>query len=124
MSDVTTDVDTVVDNYFAMWNEEDAAARAQHIARAWAVDGQYLDPLLEADGHGALSDMVATVHAHYPGQRFERMSGIDKHHDELRFAWRLFAPDGTTTVAGLDIGHLAPDGRLQRITGFFGELPE
>jgi hypothetical protein len=27
-------------------------------------------------------------------------------------------------VAGIDIGTLAPDGRLGRVTGFFGELPE
>jgi hypothetical protein len=26
-------------------------------------------------------------------------------------------------VGGLDVGALAPDGRLRRITGFFGEVP-
>jgi hypothetical protein len=26
-------------------------------------------------------------------------------------------------VAGIDVGELAPDGRLRSITGFFGELP-
>jgi len=26
-------------------------------------------------------------------------------------------------VAGVDVGALAADGRLQRITGFFGEVP-
>jgi hypothetical protein len=119
-----SDVETIVDTYLAMWNEEDAAKRAEHIERAWAPDGRYVDPLLEAEGHDALSDMVASVHAHYPGHRFRRRSGIDTHHDELRFAWDLTAPDGSTTVAGVDIATLAGDGRLQRLTGFFGELPE
>jgi hypothetical protein len=80
--------------------------------------------LLEAEGHAALSDMVAGVHAQYPGHRFRRVSGIDTHHDQLRFAWELAAPDGAVTVAGIDVGALVSDGRLQRITGFFGELPE
>jgi hypothetical protein len=124
MSDVETkDVATTIDTYLAMWNEQDAQRRTDHIERAWATDGRYVDPLLEAQGHQALHDMVANVHAHYPGHTFRRRSGVDAHHDELRFAWELVGPDGTTTVAGIDVGTLAPDGRLQRITGFFGDLP-
>jgi hypothetical protein len=118
-----SDVETIVDTYFSMWNEEDPARRLQHIERAWATDGRYVDPLLEAEGHDALSAMVENVHSHYPGHRFHRLSGIDSHHDQVRFAWDLAAPDGTTTVAGIDIATLAPDGRLASITGFFGELP-
>ena len=118
-----SDVETIVDTYFSMWNEEDTAARARHVERAWAADGRYVDPLLEAEGHDQLSEMVATVHAHYPGHRFRRLSGIDAHHDTVRFTWELAAPDGTTTVAGVDIGALAADGRLRSITGFFGDVP-
>jgi hypothetical protein len=119
-----SDVETIVDTYLAMWNEEDAQQRAGHIQRAWAADGRYVDPLLEAEGHDALSDMVASVHTLYPGHRFKRLSGVDAHHDQVRFAWELAAPDGTTTVAGIDVGALGPDGRLRSITGFFGELPD
>jgi SnoaL-like domain len=118
-----SDVITTVDTYLAMWNETDPARRAVHIAQAWTEDGSYLDPVLEAEGHTALSEMVAQVHERFPGNRFRRLSGIDQHHDQLRFAWQLAAPDGAVTVAGVDIGVLAPDGRLQSITGFFGELP-
>ena len=32
-------------------------------------------------------------------------------------------PDGAVVVAGIDVGALADDGRLERITGFFGEAP-
>ena len=119
MSDVTTTVDT----YFDMWNETDPAKRAELIEQAWASEGRYVDPVLEADGHDALSEMVAGVHAQFPGQRFERTSGIDVHHNLVRFAWQLAGPDGVT-VAGIDVGELATDGRLRRITGFFGELPQ
>jgi hypothetical protein len=119
MSEVTTTVDT----YLAMWNETDPARRAQHIERAWARDGRYLDPLIEAEGHVALSDMVAGVQARFPNHRFRRVSGVDTRHGELRFAWELAAADGSVVVAGIDVGALASDGRLRRITGFFGEMP-
>ena len=119
MSDITK----IVDAYLAMWNETDPARRAEHIDRAWARDGRYVDPKLEAEGSAALSDMVAAIQAGFPGHRFRRVSGIDNHHGELRFAWELVAPDGSIVVAGIDVGGLAPDGRLQRVTGFFGELP-
>jgi hypothetical protein len=118
MNNVTTTVDT----YFAMWNESDAKTRTQLIERAWASDGRYVDPLVKAEGYAAISDMVAGVHARFPGHRFRRVSDIDSHNDQLRFAWELAAPDGAVTVAGLDVGELAADGRLRRITGFFGEL--
>jgi len=119
MSDATTTVDT----YLAMWNETDPKHRAQLIERAWAGDGRYVDPMLEAEGHAAISEMVAGVQAKFPGHRFRRLSGIDTHHDQLRFAWDLVSPEGAVVVAGLDIGALASDGRLRRITGFFGEAP-
>ena len=119
MSDVTATVDT----YLAMWNETDAARRAEHIGRAWTKDGRYVDPMLEAEGHGALDEMVRGVQARFPGHRFTRVSAVDAHHGELRFGWQLAAPDGAVVVAGVDVGEVGPDGRLRRITGFFGELP-
>ena len=119
-----TDVTSTVDTYFDMWNETDPDKRAELIEQAWGADGRYVDPLLEADGHEGLSAMVESVHQHYPAHRFERTSGIDTHHDLVRFAWQLAAPDGAVTVAGIDVGELTADGRLRRITGFFGDLPE
>jgi hypothetical protein len=118
MSDITTTIDT----YFDMWNEPDPARRAALIEQAWTADGLYVDPLLEATGHAALSDMVAGVHTQFPGQRFRRTSAIDAHHDGARFAWELAGEDGTVTVAGLDVAELDGDGRLRRITGFFGDV--
>jgi hypothetical protein len=67
--------------------------------------------------------MVTGVQAKFPGHRFRRVSGVDVHHDELRFGWELRSPDGAVVVTGIDVGALGPDGRLRRITGFFGELP-
>lgn len=120
MSDVTT----IVDTYLAAWNETDGKARARLIEQAWARDGRYVDPLLAADGHAAIGEMVAAVHSKFPGHRFRRTSGVDAHNGHVRFGWELAAPDGAITVAGVDVGEIGADGRLARITGFFGPLPE
>src|SRR5882762_1300042 len=85
--------------------------------------GHYVDPMLEAEGHAGLSEMVTGVQARFPGHRFRRVSGIDTHHDQVRFAWELVAPDGAVVVGGIDIGALAADGRLRHIAGFFGAPP-
>lgn len=100
------------------------APAAQLIGRAWAPDGRYVDPVLEAEGHAALDQRVAGVQARFPGHRFRRVGGVDAHHGELRLAWELVAPDGQVVVSGLDAGALDGEGRLRRITGFFGEVPQ
>lgn len=117
------DLSKTVDTYLAMWNESNPTRRAQHIQQAWAVGARYVDPQMEAEGYAALGEMVTAVQARFPDHRFRRTSGIDAHHDQVRFAWELVAPDDSIVVAGVDVGALAPDGRLRQITGFFGDLP-
>lgn len=119
MNDLTTTIDT----YLAAWNETDSARRAELIARVWSTDGQLIDPPMAAEGHAKIGEMAAALQAQFPGHRFRRASGIDTHHDYLRFAWELVGPDGAVALAGLDVGECAADGRLRRITGFFGPLP-
>lgn len=119
MSDTTT---TTVDAYIDAWNEQDAERRTQLIARAWAEDGAYVDPALAAKGHAGIGEMVDGVHAQFPGHRFRRTSEVDEHNGLVRFAWELADEGGTVAVAGIDVGVLAEDGRLQRVAGFFGEL--
>jgi hypothetical protein len=111
-----------VDTYLAAWNESDAGRRAALIEQVWSADGRLIDPPLAAEGRAGISDMAAALHGQFPGHRFRRASGVDTHHDQLRFAWELVAPDGKVTLSGLDVGEVAADGRLRRITGFFGEL--
>jgi hypothetical protein len=123
-TELTPDHTATVDAYFAWWNETDPERRTARTAEVWTDDAAYYDPLLEAAGHQALSDMAAGVHAQFPGQRFSRTSGVDAHHGLVRFGWELGDGAGTVTVAGIDVGIVAPDGRLTRIAGFFGPLPD
>ena len=117
------DIVTTVDTYLAAWNETDEDRRMTLIEKVWAADGELIDPPLAGEGHPAISDMAAALHVQFPGCSFRRASGVDSHHDQLRFAWELVTPDGAVALTGLDVGELAADGRLRRITGFFGDVP-
>jgi hypothetical protein len=117
-----TDLQSTIDTYLSAWSEQDPAARAELVARVWAPDGRLIDPPMAASGPEEISGMHGALQGQFPGHTFRRASAIDAHHDHLRFAWELVAPDGTVALRGLDVGEIGEDGRLRRITGFFGEL--
>ena len=118
-----TDLTATVDTYLSAFGEPDRGRRAGLIDAAWAVDGRLLDPPLTGEGHDGISDMADVLQQHFAGHRFRRVSAVDAHRDQLRFAWELRGADGALIVAGLDVGEVAPDGRLRRVTGFWGDLP-
>ena len=112
-----------VTQYMAAWNEPEATARSALLAQCWSDGGIYVDPGVSLAGRDALNAHIATVQASRPGARVEFMSGIDIHHDVVRFLWRLIRPDGTGGDISIDFGEVGPDGRLVRIIGFFGAPP-
>jgi hypothetical protein len=116
-----TDLSSTIDTWFATLNELDADKRAALVEQAWAGDGRWVDPPFEGEGHTGINEMVETVYQHYPNHRFRRVSELDAHHDAVRYGWELVDPDGSVVLAGTDVGLVADDGRLSRITGFFGE---
>ena len=118
-----SDLTATVDTYLSAWSEPDPQRRATLIEAVWTDDGRLIDPPLAAEGHAGISEMAAALQSQFPGHHFRRASGVDAHHDQLRFAWELVGPDGSVALIGLDVGETAPDGRLQRIAGFFGDLP-
>jgi SnoaL-like domain len=118
-----TDINTVVHNYIAMWNETTPEDRRAIIAETFADNARYLDPLMEGEGREGIDAMVAGAQKQFPGTRFELSFGPDTHHDRVRFAWRMVAAaDGTAVAAGVDFATVDGDGRLQDVTGFLEAL--
>lgn len=113
----------LIDRYFAVWNERDAARRQELIAQTWAEDASYLDPLMQGNGHLGIDSMVQNVQQQFAGHRFRQLGATDAHHDRLRFSWELVADAGPVVVAGTDFGIVAADGRLQNVTGFLDQTP-
>ena len=116
---MTNDLNTLVNRYIEAWNETDAGRRRELVAGTWSDDGTYVDPLMTGTGHDSIAAMIALAQERFPGHRFELSFGPDAHNEHLRFAWRLYGPEGDEPVAaGVDFGTVAEDGRLSSVTGF------
>jgi hypothetical protein len=119
-----TGINETVANYIAAWNEIDPARRRAIIARTWSEDGGYLDAHREGSGHDAIDAMIGAVQDRFTGYRFRLASGIEAHHDRVRFSWTAGGtPEAPLFFAGTDFGALAPDGRFRMITGFIDAMP-
>jgi hypothetical protein len=112
-----SDINGIVEGYFAMWNETDPDRRRAVVEATWTRHPRYLDPMVAADGRDGLDTMVEGVHRQFPGHRFRLAGAVDAHHDRARWGWELVGPDGPV-AAGVDFATLAGDGRLADVTGF------
>ena len=43
-----TEINALIDNYIAIWNEGDPERRRAHIAQTWTEDASYVDPMRPA----------------------------------------------------------------------------
>lgn len=116
-------VRALVTQYLDAWNEPDVGKREAMLAQCWGDGAVYVDPTVELSGAAALNAHIAKVQAARPGASLEFMSGIDVHHNVVRFLWRLVRADGTHGDSSIDFGEVGPDGRLVKIVGFFGAAP-
>ena len=117
-------VNETVAAYIAAWNETNADRRRDTIARAWSEDGSYLDAHRGGVGHAAIDTMIAAVQERFAGYRFRLSSGIEAHHDRVRFSWSAGGTEQAPLFfGGTDFAVLAEDGRLRAVTGFTDATP-
>ena len=112
-----------IETYGASWNEPDEAKRRELLERSWADNGVFEDPRDRAEGRDALLRLIAGFREQLPGGSIVMTSGVDEHHGLVRFTWRIDDAQGKALLEGIDFGELAPDGRIQRIVGFWGAPP-
>lgn len=119
-----TSINETVIGYIAAWNETDGGRRRDIIARTWADDARYVDSHRDSTGHAEIDAMIAAVQERFPGYRFRLSSGIEVHHDRLRFSWIAGGTsDAPLYFGGTDFAVLATDGRLSAVTGFTDAMP-
>ena len=118
MSDITT---TVTDD-LAAFNATDPGERRALVAKAFADDTSYVDPVMAGRGTDELAAMIGGAQEQFPGCTFRLASRPDAHYDRVRFSWHLVADDaGTHLATGHDFATVASDGRLQDVTGFLAQ---
>ena len=119
-----TPVDHAYELYGKAWAQPDAGARAALLAQVWAKDGQYKDPSVNLTGAEALSAHIGEFLQQFPGAKMTKTSKTDTYGMTFRAGWLLKYGDGKTPdLEGFDCGEVDGDGRIVKIAGFFGPLP-
>ena len=116
--------------YAEAWNIPDASKRPELLDIGLSDACSYTDPAYEVRGKEELADHIGrslsgeAYDGLGAGARIPLSSGLDQHHGMFRFTWVLIEPqEQQILLEGMDFVELAADGRLQRITGFFGAFP-
>ena len=58
-----------------------------------------------------------------PGATYSRTSGVDAHHNLYRYTWAIHQ-GSKLLLPGFDVVEADQSGRVARVLGFFGPLPE
>lgn len=104
------------------WNETDPTVRAELVAATWSTAASYVDPLVEAKGHEAISATICAVQQQFSGYVFTAVGEVDEHHNAARFQWGL-GPDGEQPVlVGFDVVTTDQDGRITTVVGFLDQV--
>ena len=117
-----TEAIEIASNYIATWNATDPAEREKLLARHWAEDARYVDPLTAAENAEELSGIIGAVHDRFPGFRFTLIGKPDGHNDFVRFSWGLGPEGADPLIEGSDVIRL--DGaRMKDVVGFIDKVP-
>lgn len=112
-----------VATYGSAWTEADDGARMAILEKCWAPDGVYCDPSARVEGREALSKHIGAFLQNFRGHRIDATSGVDEHDGFVRFAWKMFGPDGAELMEGCDFARLNGEGQVELLVGFFGPWP-
>lgn len=112
-----------LDHMLAAWNERDPDRVRAHLDKALSPEVVFIDPSIVTRGIDEFEANVHGVHGRLPGASYRRASGVDRHHDVVRYAWEIHR-DGELILPGFDVTELDEEGRVTRVLGFFGPLPD
>jgi hypothetical protein len=110
-----------VDGFLAAWTETDAGRRLNLLEAACGEPVVFADRMGSATGRAAISDYIGAAQRFMPGARLERRGPVELVRDRGRFAWHAVAIDGRQIGAGVTYAEFAPNGLVQRLTGFWDD---
>ncbi|GAA3443920.1 nuclear transport factor 2 family protein [Planomonospora venezuelensis] len=113
-----------IDAFIEAANTTDAERRADLLARALARDVVFWSPLGRGEGRGSVEDFITQVVQGHPAGpcRLVRTTGVDAPGEWARFGWSYVDAAGRTLLSGVDVAHVTPDGDIDEIVVFAGEL--
>ncbi len=113
----------VLERMMAMWNERDLETIRGDIDEIFSKEVIFIDPANSIVGHDAFETMVREFRARFPDADISHSSGFDQHHGLVRYHWEIRQED-KLLMTGFDVCEINQDGRVCRVEGFFGPIPE
>lgn len=118
-NEIHGDADARVDAWFAMWSDTDAPSRTSRLATLAAPDVRMHDRFSAVEGIDELTRHIGAAQHFMPGLRLQR-DGDARHCQGVLLAdWTAVGPDGQPRGRGTNVFTLAPDGRIEAVTGFW-----
>lgn len=118
------DLDLIVTQYLAAWNEDDDRRRWRYLQATCSADASFQDPLVCLHGLRALDDYVGAGRRAQPGSRFAVTGSVAHHHGQLHFGWQLRDAAGRPALAGCMHAELDGAGRFRRLVAFLQRTGE
>lgn len=106
----------------AAWNERDLTKIRSHVDKSIAENIVFADPSNFIHGIDAFEKMVKDFRVKYPESVVKTTSGFDGHNNRYRYSWEIYVGE-MLIVKGFDVATLNENGLIERIDGFFGDLP-
>jgi hypothetical protein len=110
-------IETLVENYVALWNEGNPARRREGIAALWAEGGAHFTRSIAAEGHALIEARIAKAYDEFVGSgqfTFVSAGNVDGHHQGVRFNWHMVSTtDHRIAAVGFDFLLLDEEGRIR-----------
>jgi len=111
---------TLADRFFACWGVTDAGTRRAALAAVAAEALAFRDPYSCTSGIDDLNAHIAASQRFMPGVVLERRGDPRQCQGMALVDWTVRGQDGQERAKGTSAFELAPDGRIARVTGFWG----
>lgn len=119
---IMSEIPNVFTDMTAAWNERDLNQIKSHVDKCMAENVVFADPVNFFHGRNAFEKMVKEFRLKYPESKVIRTSGLDSHNRRYRYTWEILVGE-TLIIKGQDFVQLDENGLIERIDGFFGDLP-
>lgn len=113
------DATSLVDRWFAVWNESDAGAREGSLAAIAASGVRFEDKYTCLEGADEINGHLTAARRFMPGMHLERRGAIRHCQWHVLADWVAVNADGEERGRGTNLFVLDADGRIAAVTGFW-----
>lgn len=110
---------SLVDAWFAAWQEPDETVRLETLGRIAAPGVQFRDRFSMLDGLDELTAHIGASLRFMPGMRLQRKGDIRHCQGTVLTDWVAVGPDGQERAGGTNVFGLGSDGRIHAVTGLW-----